>query len=269
MSGFLTRILETKRQEVERLRNQPQPDLSQLPPCRGFARAIAEQAGLAVVAEVKRASPSKGLIATHFDPVATARTYERAGACAVSVLTDHTWFQGSLEHLRAVKAAVRLPVLRKDFLIDELQIIEARAAGADAVLLIAAALEADRLAELAAYARSLGLDVLVEVHDVRELEAALAASPSVLGVNNRNLHTFEVNLETTREVLRHVPADVLIIAESGIHSAEDARYMERCGARGILVGESLMREQTEAGIAGKIAAFRGVEGRVAESGGAR
>ena len=261
MSTFLEKILETKRQEVEKLRalalsQKLDQKLRELPPCRGFARAIASGPDLSVIAEVKQASPSKGRIAQHFDPVATARTYEQAGAGAISVLTDKTYFQGSIEDLSAVRKAVSIPVLRKDFLIDEEQISEARLAGADAVLLICAALPAARLAELSAYAKSIGLDVLIEVHKLDELEASLAAGPSVLGINNRNLHSFEVSLDTTCNIVKHVPEGVLVIAESGIHEAADAISMVRCRARGVLVGESLMKAGTPEQVAAKLASFR-------------
>ncbi|MCL6515551.1 indole-3-glycerol phosphate synthase TrpC [Alicyclobacillus sp.] len=259
MSGFLERILETKREEVRRLRPRAaelRERAQAMPPCRGFARAIAEAPGLAVIAEVKRASPSKGLIAPVFHPAATAAVYERAGAAAISVLTDEVYFQGSIADLMAVRDRVRLPVLRKDFILDEVQVDEARAAGADAILLICAALSKERLRELAAYGRSLGLDTLIEVHDVHELDAALAAEPSVLGVNNRDLRTFEVSLETTRIVLSQVPAGTLVIGESGVHTAEDAARMAAYGARGILVGESLMRAGGEDEVAERLTSFR-------------
>lgn len=244
MSTFLERILETKRAEVRDLQSRAADlavDTEALVTCRGFAAAIANSQSLAVVAEVKKASPSKGLIASDFNPVAIAATYERGGAVAVSVLTDVQYFQGHIDDLTEIHRHVSIPVLRKDFMIDELQIQEARIAGADAVLLIAAALPADRLRSLSKFAQSLGLDVLIEVHSVDELDAAMAASPSVLGVNNRDLHSFQVSLETTKTVIREVGQHQLVIAESGIHSAEDAVMMVRYGAQGILVGESLMR----------------------------
>ncbi|GMA48689.1 indole-3-glycerol phosphate synthase [Alicyclobacillus contaminans] len=257
MSTFLSRILDTKREEVA-LRRSQVPSLiipGDLPACRGFRRAIAEAEGLAVIAEFKKASPSKGAIAPHLDPVEMATSYASAGATAVSVLTDSRYFQGSLADLERVRAAVDIPVLRKDFIIDEVQIWDARMAGADAVLLIAAALDPERMRELSHYAKSIGLDVLVEVHAVDELPAALAAEPSVLGVNNRNLHTFEVDLETTRQVLRHVPRDVVVIAESGVHSEADAAFLAASGARGILVGEALMRSGGPGGAAAEVARF--------------
>jgi indole-3-glycerol phosphate synthase len=250
MSAFLSKILETKRQEVASLqheRNALESNLQELPDCRGFAQSIASASGISVVAEIKKASPSKGLITPDFQPEQTAACYERAGACAVSVLTDQQYFQGSIDVLRQVRSVIEVPVLRKDFIIDELQILEARQAGADAVLLICAALSDERVLELSRFARTLSLDVLLEVHDMDELDIALQAKPSVLGVNNRNLHTFEVSLHTTETILREVPDYVLAIAESGVHTPKDALRMKRAGAKGILVGESLMRaESTEA-----------------------
>lgn len=252
---FLERILETKRAEVESLRKVPELQMylktsshpltgQDLAGTRGFQRAVSMAPTLAVVAEVKQASPSKGQIAADFNPVTIAQSYEQAGASAVSVLTDVSYFKGSIEDLKAVRGAVSLPILRKDFIIDELQVAEARLAGADAVLLICAALSKPRLIELASYAHSIGLDSLIEVHHERELEAALEARPSVLGVNNRDLHTFEVSLQTTGRILSQVPKPFVAIAESGIRSADDAMVMARYGAEGILVGEALMRAGT-------------------------
>jgi indole-3-glycerol phosphate synthase len=264
MTDFLPRILETKREEVSQLKSQSidLSALSNLPPCRGFQSSIRRAAGLAVVAEFKKASPSKGPIAPELDSVTMASAYERGGASAISVLTDTRYFQGSLQDLRDIRAHVNLPVLRKDFIIDELQIAEARLAGADAVLLIVAALEPNRLVELSAYAQSIGLDVLIEVHALSELDAALKANPSVLGVNNRNLHTFEVDLNTTRDVIRETPKGQLVIAESGVHSAEDAQLMLSYGARGILVGESLMRTGHPEDAAQKVQELCGVTAKL-------
>lgn len=249
MSAFLSRILETKALEVAHLqlkRDALECGLQELPTCRGFAKSIASASGISVVAEIKKASPSKGLITADFQPVQTAGCYERAGACAVSVLTDEMYFQGSIDVLRQVRSTIQVPVLRKDFIIDELQIMEARQAGADAVLLICAALSDERILELSSFAKSLSLDVLLEVHDIDELDIALQAKPSVLGVNNRNLYTFEVSLGTTEIILREVPKDVLAIAESGVRTPQDALRMKQAGARGILVGESLMRAESAA-----------------------
>lgn len=260
MSTFLQKIIEVKHQEVRELAPQV-PHLEALlnngavQTPRGFGQALQTGNRLNIVAEVKKASPSKGLIAQEFRPVETATTYQNAGASAVSVLTDAQFFQGSIDDLKAVRNAIQLPVLRKDFIIDESQVLEARVAGADAVLLIVAALERRRLMELSRFIKSLGMDVLIEVHSVAELDLALAAMPTVLGVNNRNLHTFEVSLDTTFEVLRHAPVDLPCISESGIHDASDALRMAESGIVGLLVGESLMRAG-EAGIAQLLRSFR-------------
>lgn len=247
MNTFLTRILATKEHEVSQLlaTKRPAIDLSSLTLTRGFAASIRSKKRLAVVAEIKKASPSKGLIAPDFQPVSQAMYYEAAGAAAISVLTDETYFQGSLVDLQNVHEAVSVPVLRKDFIIHEVQIDEARVAGADAILLICAALSPARLESLSGYAKSLGLDVLIEVHSEAELAPALAAKPSVLGINNRNLNTFEVSLNVTRSLTQAMNHDVLVLSESGIFTAEDASYVAETGVDGILVGESLMRQGTE------------------------
>ncbi len=248
MSAFLDQILLTKQAEVAQLRaGDSQGRAAQqhnLPPRRGFLRHLQATSELAVIAEVKKASPSKGWIQVDFNPAERAQVYAAAGAQAVSVLTDATYFHGSLEDLTAVRDTINLPVLRKDFIVDERQIDQALLAGADAVLLICAALTPGRLSELSHYAQSVGLDVLIEVHQVSEVAMALAANPSVLGINNRDLHTFHVSLDVTREVLKEVPQNVFSIAESGIGSREDALRMAEYGARGILVGEALMRAGT-------------------------
>ena len=212
---------------------------------RDFAGALARpRAGdVGLIAEVKKASPSAGVIREDFDPVAIAREYEAAGASCLSVLTDEKFFQGSLEFLKQIRAAVDLPLLRKDFIIDERQIAEAIDWGADAVLLIAAILDDAQLGHFHALATAAGLAALVEVHDEDELDRALALKAPLIGVNNRNLKTFEVDLATTEELaarmdLRHT----LLVSESGIHSRADVERLTACGARAVLVGESLMRE---------------------------
>lgn len=214
---------------------------------RGFARALLEQAARkqpAVIAEVKKASPSKGVIRENFVPADIARSYEKGGATCLSVLTDIDYFQGSDLYLQQARAACSLPVIRKDFMIDPYQVVEARALGADCVLLIVAALDDVRMAELAATAKSVGLDVLVEVHDGAELERALAVLDTPLvGVNNRNLHTFEVNLETTLDLLPRIPRDRLVITESGILNRADVELMEISEVYSFLVGEAFMRAE--------------------------
>jgi indole-3-glycerol phosphate synthase len=212
-------------------------------PTVGLYRALSTCDGVAVIAEIKRKSPSKGLIRADFDAEKIALAYRAAGAVGISVLTDAEFFGGSLEILRQVRAAVPTALLRKDFVIDPYQIDEARVAGADAVLLIVAALSDPELASLHRHATSLDLDVLVEVHDEVELERALAIGAKLVGVNNRDLRSFEVDLGTTeRLAARLVDPEVLLVAESGIASPEDVARLSRAGARGFLVGESLMRQ---------------------------
>ena len=219
---------------------------------RGFARSLEAAAarGAGVIAEIKKASPSKGLIRADFDPAWIAREYARGGAACLSVLTDEQFFQGHNDYLQQARAACALPVIRKDFLIDPLQVIEARAIGADCVLLIAAALAPARLAELARLAQGLGMDVLVEVHDRAELEAVLALrlpQALLLGINNRNLRTFETRLETTLELLPLIPAGYEVITESGIFTRADVGRMQAAGVRRFLIGESLMRQASPGG----------------------
>jgi indole-3-glycerol phosphate synthase len=209
-------------------------------PRRGFRAALARTPAPAVIAEIKRASPSRGVIRESFDPSAHARDYAASGAAALSVLTEPRWFRGSLEHLAAAREAAALPVLRKDFLVDPYQVEEARAWGADAVLVIVAAGEAALRVELLAAAREHGLDVLVEVHDAPELEWATAQRATLVGVNNRDLTTFETTLATTERLAPMVPAEVLLVAESGIHTPADVRRMVAAGARAVLVGEAFM-----------------------------
>ncbi|HJW69325.1 MAG TPA: indole-3-glycerol phosphate synthase TrpC [Candidatus Binatia bacterium] len=213
------------------------------PPPRGFTlrlRRAVEHGGCGLIAEIKRASPSRGVIRESFDPFAHARDYAASGAAALSVLTEPRWFRGSLEHLAAAREAAALPVLRKDFLVDPYQVEEARAWGADAVLVIVAAAETALRVELMAAAREHGLDVLVEVHDARELEWATAQGATLVGVNNRDLTTFETTLATTERLAPMVPAEALLVAESGIHTPADVRRMVAAGARAVLVGEAFM-----------------------------
>ena len=216
-------------------------------PVRGFAKALIEQAKRkqpAVIAEIKKASPSKGVIRENFVPAEIAASYEKGGATCLSVLTDIDYFQGSDLFLQQARAACKLPVIRKDFMVDPYQIVEARALGADCVLLIVSALDDVKMAELAAVAKSVGLDVLVEVHDGDELERALKTLDTPLvGVNNRNLHTFDVSLETTLDLLPRIPRDRLVITESGIVNRADVELMEISGVYSFLVGETFMRAE--------------------------
>ncbi len=214
---------------------------------RGFARALQQQAARqlpAVIAEVKKASPSKGVIREHFVPAEIAASYEKGGATCLSVLTDVDFFQGANEYLKQARAACSLPVIRKDFLIDPYQVIEARALGADCILLIAACLADSQMVELAAVAKSQGLDVLIEVHDGAELERALRhLDTPLLGINNRNLHTFEVTLQTTLDLLSRIPDDRLVITESGILGRADVELMQQHDVWSFLVGEAFMRAE--------------------------
>lgn len=210
---------------------------------RDFAAALRRSDGrVALIAEVKKASPSAGVIRPDFDPVAIARDYERGGAACLSVLTDEKFFQGHLDYLRRIREAVKLPLLRKDFIVDELQIHEAAAAGADCVLLIVACLTQETLTNLLRVTAEYRLDALVEVHDEVELDRAVAANARIIGVNNRNLKTFKVDLATTERIAKRIRnAQTLLVAESGIHTRADVERLARCGVNAILVGESLMR----------------------------
>jgi len=245
---ILDRILATKRGELaEARRTRPLADLDAAAraagPVRGLRAALARPAGAAVrvLAEIKRASPSAGPIRAGADPAAIAAEYAAAGAAAISVLTDATYFDGELAFLARCRERVTLPLLRKDFTIDAYQIAEARAAGADGVLLIVAALELPQLAELLAAAAEYQLDALVEVHDRREAEAALAAGASLIGVNHRDLKTFAIDMSLTAAIAPMVPAHVVLVAESGIRTAADVRALGEAGAHAVLVGEQLMR----------------------------
>jgi indole-3-glycerol phosphate synthase len=222
---------------------------------RGFASSLAA-GGRAIIAEVKKASPSRGVIREDFDPLALARSYERAGAAAVSVLTEERHFQGTLRYLADIRRAVALPVLRKDFLVDPYQIVEARAWGADAVLLIVAILDGGELRELLGIARAVGVDALVEAHTAEEVDRALAAGARVVGVNNRDLRTFDTSLETAASLRPRIPAGVIAVAESGIDSAADVARLEAAGFQVFLVGEALMRAEDPGA---KLAALLGRE----------
>jgi indole-3-glycerol phosphate synthase len=243
---ILDEILERKAEEVASLRREPgqaalRDAASAAVAPRGFARALAAGPGPRVIAEFKRASPSKGEIRPGAEPARIARAYADAGAAALSVLTDQAFFGGSLEDLRAARAAVELPVLRKDFTIDPLQVLEARAAGADAVLLIVAALEDAQLRDLQGLAREIGLDVLVEVHDRAELERAQRMGASLIGVNNRDLRTFQTDVKVTRELCA-AAQDCTLVSESGLDRFEVLRDLESLGVDAFLVGEALMRD---------------------------
>jgi indole-3-glycerol phosphate synthase len=249
MAAVLDRIVAATRARVAKsrraadLRELERRAQQHLP--RGFRKALAARGrdGIAVIAELKKASPSKGLIRESFNPAELALELEAAGAAALSVLTDEEFFQGSLENLRKASGTVAIPCLRKDFIVDEFQLLEARANSADAVLLIVAALTQDELTRLAGAARTTGLDVLCEVHDADELQRALDAGCGLIGVNTRDLRTFKVDLQTAFDLAPTFPASVVRVAESGIHSADDVTRLRAAGYHAFLVGESLMRAE--------------------------
>lgn len=242
--NILNKILEQKKIEVGALLEQPDPLANFTEKLRlSLFERLRKADTLQVISEMKRASPSKGLIAEGADPVAQAKTYAEAGAAAISVLTDKTFFKGSFDDLAAVANAVQTPLLCKDFMIDRVQIRFAKASGASIILLIVAALTDEALRDLYSYATGLNLEVLVEVHDLEELERAIAVGAKLIGVNNRDLRTFEVSLERTREIAEAFPfeEEKVLISESGIWTQEDAKAVAAMGASGVLVGESLMR----------------------------
>jgi indole-3-glycerol phosphate synthase len=257
MSTILDKILATKREEIVALKatfkskngRELYEQCQILPPTRGFRAALESppsppiMGGIALIAEVKKASPSKGIIREDFDPVQIAKDYEAGGASCLSVLTDKTYFQGDLAYLTQIREAVKLPLLRKDFVLEPIQIYEARVRGADAILLIVAAIPSPaRLAELRHVTESIGMDALVEVHNQAELEVALQSGATLIGVNNRDLHTFNVDIALAETLIPTFPQGVIGVAESGIFTHADALRMQNAGAKAILVGESLMRE---------------------------
>src|SRR5436190_4073626 len=243
----LEEILRAKREEIERLRPR-RDELHRAAllrnDIRGFASALQQGKGkLALIAEVKKASPSAGVIVESFDPVAIARNYARASVEAISILTDEKFFQGHLSYLGLIRAAVSQPLLRKDFIVDPVQIMEAAAAGADAILLIVAALGQEELVSLLETASFYQLDALVEVHTLAELDRALDTDATLIGINNRNLATFEVDLGVTETLSEEVPERIVLVSESGIRTAEDLARIKACGVDAVLIGEALMRGQ--------------------------
>jgi len=262
---ILSRIVESRRAEVARRRRiVPETVLriaaGKADAPRDFAGAL-ERNQINVIAEIKKASPSAGVLRHVFEPAALARAFERAGAAALSVLTEEENFQGALAHLRDARAAVELPALRKDFIVDSYQVWEARAANADSFLLIAAALDDAALADLLAFGRELGMEALVEVHTAEELRRALAVRARIVGVNNRNLHTLEVRLETSLELVEMIPDDQTAVSESGLRSPEDLRKLRAAGFDAFLIGESLMREADPGAALGRLIAGVAESGR--------
>ncbi len=245
MANILDKIVNTKLQEIASAKAKlPEQELRAMagdaPPVRNFFAALAAPGPIRLIAEVKKASPSKGVIRADFDPVAIARTYEQNGATCISVLTDAPFFQGSLEYLRAIRQHVRLPLLRKDFILDTYQLWEARCAGADAVLLIAECLDDCQLRKLHQSAIALGLTPLVEFYEEANLERVLDAGATLIGVNNRDLRTFQTDLEHVIRMRQRIPADRVLVGESGIHGRADALRLEQAGIQAMLVGEHLM-----------------------------
>ena len=247
MPTILDQIVATKRTEIDRAKlavaeAELRARLADAPPVRDFFAPLAAGGPIKLIAEVKKASPSAGVIRADFDPVAIARIYESHGASCLSVLTDEPYFQGRLEYLSAIRAAVALPVLRKDFILDTYQLVEARVAGADAVLLIAECLDDCNLRKLFNEACELGITPLVELYEPENLPRVLEAGATLIGVNNRNLHTFEVDLDHTLRLRNQVPDDCVLVGESGIRTHDDVLRLEAAGVDAILVGESLTRE---------------------------
>jgi indole-3-glycerol phosphate synthase len=246
MADLLGTIVASKRREIAEARARlPEAEverrLAAAPPVRDFHAALAAGPGLRLIAEVKKASPSAGVLRADFDPVAIARTYAASGAAALSVLTDEPFFQGRLDYLSAIRAAVELPLLRKDFLLERYQLVEARAAGADAVLLIAEILDDAAMPRLLRDAGELGLHALVELYDPANLPRVLAAGARIVGVNNRDLRTFVTQLEHTLDLAPRLPAGCLLVSESGIRSREDLRRLQSAGVHAVLIGETFMR----------------------------
>lgn len=246
---ILLKILQRKQQEIsERSQRVPLEKLRELAeeasPVRGFSEALERrliQGQPGVIAEIKKASPSKGVLRENFDPAAIAESYQRGGAACLSVLTDEDFFQGHQRYLELAREACELPVIRKDFIIDPYQVFEARSMGADCILLIVSALDDEQLENLSQLALQLDMDVLVEAHNAAELERALVLNLPMVGINNRNLHTFATSLDTTLSLLNQIPDGTLVITESGIHTREDVALMQEHGVNGFLVGEAFMR----------------------------
>lgn len=248
MPTFLDTILLRKKEEVALLRRDRGAfaGYGPVPPHRPFVKSLDAGATLAIIAEVKKASPSKGIIRPDFDPLAIARSYEKGGANACSVLTDERFFMGAPGYVPAIRVAVALPVLRKDFIIDPVQVEQTAALGADAMLLIAAALDDSPMRDLYETASGLGIEPLIEIHNHRELDRVMKIAPPVIGINNRDLATFVTDINLTVELLRHIPREIMVVSESGIERGEQARLLRSAGVKALLVGESLMRKEDPA-----------------------
>lgn len=252
MLHILDKIIQNKTKEVHKRKSEtPISELANriqdVPMLRPFSDSLQRDDNVAVIAEIKRSSPSAGLLRADFDPITIARCYERNGASAISVLTDQKFFGGNIQHLHLVREYVDLPILRKDFILDPYQVIEARAYGADAILLILSLLSESQCAELVTAAREYGLETLVEVHTTEELKRALELPFSLIGVNNRNLNSFSVDLSTTEKLITAVPSEAVIVSESGIRNRQDIERLSKLGIDAVLVGETLMREQDVGG----------------------
>ena len=248
MQNILDEIVAHKQGEIEsaeekRPADQLERQLTEAPAVRDFVAALTSSEEIGLIAEVKKASPSAGIIREDFDAVAIAKVYEQHGASCISVLTDENFFQGCLDDLRAVRRAVSIPVLRKDFILDPYQVLEARVAGADCVLLIAECLDDSRLRELSLYATELGMESLIEIYEPENLDRVLKLKPKLLGINNRNLKTFVTDLNHSIEIMKRVPKETLLVSESGIRDRNDVVRLHQAGVRGILVGETLMRSE--------------------------
>lgn len=256
---MLERIVAYKRESLKESKvRHPLKELkrkgSDLPPIRDFIKTLTIN-GIRIIAEIKKTSPSRGVIREDFDPVAIARTYEENGAAVISILTEERFFQGHLDYLKKVKEVTTLPLLRKDFIIDEYQVYESRVAGADAILLIAGILEKGLLKGLLDLSHDLGMVSLAEAHDERELEQVLDTGAKVIGINNRDLKTFETDLETTRRLIKYIPEDRVVVSESGINTYQDILSLQEVGVKAFLIGEALVREDD---IGKKLKELRGV-----------
>lgn len=261
MSSILEKIVASKRRELEEARSllsegQLQRRLNSAPSVRNFRAALEKPAGIQIIAEVKKASPSAGVLRADFDPVAIARIYEAHGAACISVLTDAPFFQGRLSYLSAVREAVALPLLRKDFILDSYQLLEARAAGADAVLLIAEIVQGPLLSQLLRETESLGMQALVELYDPKNLSEVIESGARLVGINNRDLKTFVTRLEHTLDLIDRLPPDVCLVSESGIRTRQDVERLEKAGVKAVLIGETFMRAPD---IGAKLDELRGKE----------